>query len=283
MLVGIIIGAIIIALALYDYFSSKNWQMLTSEERNETVFEKRNKAYGAYQIRRDYNNRILLILLGLSTGIGGIYAATKAFSDPVQPKKHTIAVGDTEALFEEEDEKPVEEKKPTEAAKQETAASYVFDVFKIINNPNESDTLNIPDPVGQVGPENPVGNPIGGPIGDPIGGNGDGGLPPQDTTDINGVGTVTESAYFVGGKKKMIEFIANNIKQEVDGTGTTKLKFLVDKDGAIAKVWVVQKNKDCDGCDEAAIDVVKKMPNWVPGKNNGTPVKSYFYLPISFK
>ncbi len=280
MLVGIIIGAIIIALALYDYFSSKNWQMVTSDERNETVFEKRNKAYGAYQIRRDYNNRILLILLGLSTGIGGIYAATRAFTEPIQQHVDRTAKAPEELPIDEEEEKIIEEEKTVEPVAEEAAITYAFDVFKIVDNQNTTDTMNIPDPGGQVGPENPIGNPIGG--GSPTGGGGDP-QPPIDSTDVNGVGVVTELAYFVGGKKKMMEFIADHIQQEVEGTGTTKLKFLVGKDGSISKVWVVKKNEDCDGCDEAAVDVVKKMPNWVPGKNNGTPVNSYFYLPITFR
>jgi hypothetical protein len=36
-------------------------------------------------------------------------------------------------------------------------------------------------------------------------------------------------------------------------------------------------------CDREAIRVVKKMPKWIPGKQNGIPVNVYYYLPITFK
>lgn len=62
MAVIIIITFFALGMALYDYFDSKEWTYVTSPVRNNKVFEERNKKYGAYSIRRDYNVLVLIIL-----------------------------------------------------------------------------------------------------------------------------------------------------------------------------------------------------------------------------
>ena len=47
--------ALIAGVSLYDYFSARHWQQVTSGERNDTVFASRNREYGAYQIRKNYD------------------------------------------------------------------------------------------------------------------------------------------------------------------------------------------------------------------------------------
>ena len=61
----IVIAIIVLGVSLYDYFDSKDWQQITCVDRINVVFEERNKKYGAYSIRRDYNDLVLFILLGL--------------------------------------------------------------------------------------------------------------------------------------------------------------------------------------------------------------------------
>jgi protein TonB len=73
MLIIITLIAIVLLISLYDFFSAKNWQQVTSEVRNETVFKNRNKNYGAYVMRRDYNKRMLLILSGMVVSMGAAY------------------------------------------------------------------------------------------------------------------------------------------------------------------------------------------------------------------
>lgn len=46
-----VITFLVLVVSLYDYFSSRSWQQVTSSARNEVVFDHRNKEYGAYQIR----------------------------------------------------------------------------------------------------------------------------------------------------------------------------------------------------------------------------------------
>ncbi len=86
-------------------------------------------------------------------------------------------------------------------------------------------------------------------------------------------------------EKKMLEFIYKNIKypsiaREVGTQGITVIQFVVGKDGSISKI---KSLKDLgSGCTKEAIKVIKKMPNWKPGIQNGRPVKVHFRLPIRF-
>ena len=59
------------------------------------------------------------------------------------------------------------------------------------------------------------------------------------------------------------------------------VRFVVEKDGSIGAATIV-KGVDKD-LDREALRVVKKMPRWQPGKNNGVAVRSYFNLPVVFK
>jgi protein TonB len=79
----ILILSIIVLVALvslYDYFSTKSWQRVTSNVRNNVVFENRNKSYGAFVIRRDYDKTLLIILGVMLFGVGGVSAAFASFS-----------------------------------------------------------------------------------------------------------------------------------------------------------------------------------------------------------
>ncbi len=63
--------------------------------------------------------------------------------------------------------------------------------------------------------------------------------------------------------------------------GRVSIKFVVNEDGSIAAAEVLRGIGG--GCDEEALRVLNTMPKWKPGKQNGTPVKVYFTLPIVFK
>ena len=43
--------------SFYDYFSARKWQQVTSSTRNDIVFANRNKEYGAYEIRKNYDKK----------------------------------------------------------------------------------------------------------------------------------------------------------------------------------------------------------------------------------
>jgi periplasmic protein TonB len=90
---------------------------------------------------------------------------------------------------------------------------------------------------------------------------------------------------FPGGEKALYEYLQKNIKfppmaRESGITGTVYVRFIVDKKGKISNVALLRGIGG--GCDEEAIRVVQKMPDWNPGKQNGMPVPVYFTLPVKF-
>lgn len=82
------------------------------------------------------------------------------------------------------------------------------------------------------------------------------------------------------------KFVRENLKypeQAIkDGVeGTVRVEFVVNKDGSISHVKVVQGIGA--GCDEEAIRIVKQSPKWIAGIHKGNPVTTKSLIPISFK
>ncbi|MNY27809.1 transport protein TonB [compost metagenome] len=63
--------------------------------------------------------------------------------------------------------------------------------------------------------------------------------------------------------------------------GRVTVSFVVEKDGSITDVQVLRGIGS--GCDEEAVRVVKAMPKWKAGKQNGKAVRVHFNLPIMFR
>ncbi|HTF06512.1 MAG TPA: energy transducer TonB [Bacteroidia bacterium] len=90
---------------------------------------------------------------------------------------------------------------------------------------------------------------------------------------------------FPGGSVAMDKFIAKNliypnIAYVNDITGTVNVRFVVETDGRIT--GIVAQNKIGYGCDESAVDLIKSMPTWVPGKKGGVNVRCSVVLPVTF-
>ncbi|MCP9757544.1 TonB family protein [Lacihabitans sp. CCS-44] len=97
---------------------------------------------------------------------------------------------------------------------------------------------------------------------------------------------VEQNPEFMGGQAAMYRFLGENIKypaaaQRADVSGRVFVKFVVEDDGSIGDV-VVMKGIGF-GCDEEAIRVVKSMPRWKPGVQNGKNVRVYYNMPIVYK
>ncbi len=99
---------------------------------------------------------------------------------------------------------------------------------------------------------------------------------------------VEEEPEFPGGREAMVKYLKDNLvlpAKVVSGevSGRCYLRFVVSKTGEISSMQVTRGVMDCKECDDEAVRVVKAMPAWIPGKNNGKPVNMYYNLPISFK
>lgn len=95
-----------------------------------------------------------------------------------------------------------------------------------------------------------------------------------------------ELPMYPGGMQEMIKFLQQEIKypeeaMEKNIQGRVVVQFVVNKDGSICNDTVV---KSIDPLlDAEAVRVIRSMPNWEPGKQDGKPVRVRFTMPISFK
>jgi len=275
--------ALVAIVSLYDYFAARRWQQVTSVERNNIVFEHRNREYGAFVIRRDYDKRLMIIMIALVLAIGtayGAYKVIKAIPEEVEEEKpmdmsqFTIAAPPPEDLPPPPPEEPIPPMEKTVAFlppvvtdEEQTDPPPIQEDMddkksSTIDNDTESENFEAPKTPTKVEViEKPK--------------------EPEIALDVE------EYAEFPGGKKAMMDFLNKNIKYpqvaiEQGIQGRCYLRFVVSTEGKISDVRVLRGVPDCPECDREAIRVIKSMPKWKPGKNNGRGVNSYFDMPVSF-
>lgn len=108
----------------------------------------------------------------------------------------------------------------------------------------------------------------------------------KETVEVLNNAMVDTPVKFRGGESALLQFISQNlvypvIAQEQEIQGSVILEFVVEKDGSIGDVKVIKSlSKECD---QAAIDVVRKLPRFTPARKQGKPVAVMFRLPIRFR
>jgi TonB family protein len=91
---------------------------------------------------------------------------------------------------------------------------------------------------------------------------------------------------FPGGTEALLSFIKGNLKYpqkaiDEQTEGRVIIRFVVNSNGEISDPSILKGiNKNLD---QAAIDVINKLPRWKPGQQDGQPVSVRFTLPIVFK
>ena len=85
----------------------------------------------------------------------------------------------------------------------------------------------------------------------------------------------------------MQKFIAENLRYPAESLnngsqGKTVLRFVVERDVSITNVEVLKYSGD-PLLDKEAIRVASVMPKWNPAYEDGTPIRTYYSLPITFK
>ncbi|WP_341903113.1 energy transducer TonB [Fluviicola taffensis] len=282
MLVAVVV-ILVAGLSLYEYFSSKSWQQVTSDERNEIVFEDRNHEYGAYQIRTNYSRNLILVMAGVVLFIGTTFGIYKLIMNLPTEKPKEVPLDLTafavDAPLEKEDiveplepEVPPMEKTiqftPPEISDTEDSEVPPQDAVKDVKA--DTDTHEETDAFAKqtevvVKKEEVV----------------------QKKEEII-YDFVDEPADFPGGRAALLKYLSENIRypqvaQEMGIQGKCYLTFVVSENGYISNVKLKKGVTDCPECDAEAIRVVKGMPKWAPGKNNGKAVNSVFSLPVTFK
>ncbi len=278
---------------------------LTSKAWRDIVFADKNREFGAYKLRQDSDKRhnlaVLYTLLGLVVVVLLVIAWSKysdyraeiaAIEAKEQAEKMSQAMIEA-AENEPEPEPEVEEQKfeqPEVVVPEEVLATVqvtqiaIVDADKVKNEIVDMDTQKEDNTargvVNQEGADDAdkfvaVKEQVVVQEPEPV--------KPKEEEIFQ---AVEQAAEFPGGTAALMKWLSNNIRypetaQANDVQGRVIVKFVVEKDGSIGQATIL-KGVDKD-LDKEALRVVKKMPKWQPGKNNGVAVRSYFNLPVTFK
>jgi protein TonB len=268
---------------LFSYFSAKGW-LVTSHVRNDLVFEHRNKAYGAYALRKNYNKRLTLIMGGMVLAF--VLGALTMFIIRNLPKQEVEAPkGSDKTWTVQPPPKDLPPPPPTTPPPPPLEKMTAF-IPPVI----EDDPVTDPVPTQDQLEDTKAGDKT-------QDGSDENFDPPQPTDDTpKQIDTkpepietfVEEEADFPGGFAEMAKFINENIDYPQEAIdlgikGRVTVRFVVEKDGRISNVSVATPLPGCKACDKAAVKVVEKMPSWKAGKNGGREVRTWVTLPVKFE
>ena len=97
---------------------------------------------------------------------------------------------------------------------------------------------------------------------------------------------VEQMPQYPGGHGKLFEYLSKNVRYPKEAEdkclqGRVIATFVVEKDGSITNAKIV---KSIDpALDAEALRVINGMPNWIPGKQNGEPVRVKYTVPVTFR
>lgn len=270
---------------------------LISRDWTEMVFEGRNKEYGAYRLRKNAGKRNLYSLITIFIAAlaiwGGISlvkfveSRTKSVAQTSvaelsalnQPKKKAevkqqqkVKLEQPEKVVErvkssvkftapvikkDDDVKPEDELKTQEELMSTKTAIGALDVKG--NDDANGEVLKLKEAVAQPEPKPEV----------------------EKVFDV-----VEQMPSFPGGPSALMEWLSNNVKypvvaQENGVQGRVVVSFVVERDGSITDVKVVRGVDP--SLDKEASRVVRAMPRWIPGKQNGSAVRVKYNVPVAFR
>jgi protein TonB len=256
------------------------------------IFEDRNKDYGAYDLRKSYNKRIIraLIITGtvaLLALLGSVLASTMKSSGPKKAKITEVTLQDIkqeEKKIEPPPPPPPKQEPPKVEMKQFTPPVIKKDeeVEKPPPPVEELKDVKIAD-INQEGiKDDNIPTPAVIDEGKQI-------VEEKKEEDDNKIFDKVEiEASFPGGDAKWRQYLERNANGQVatdngapEGTYTTVVQFVVDKEGNISDVRALTSHGY--GMEEEAVRAIKKGPKWNPAVQNGRQVKAYRKQPITFQ
>ncbi len=263
------------------------------------LFEGRNKTYGAYELRRGYDKRagravvITIILLLL---VVGAYALSNYISahKPVKEEKPVEKTVKLEDLDIEQPDLPPPPPPPPAPEPPKVKTTVKYTPPKVVEDDQVPPDMEPPDMSKikdkAIGAENIKGDPNGvdpGLVKESGNGVTAGAPGGQGNGDAHKVFQFVEQMpQFPGGESALMKYLSKHINypsraRENNIQGVVVVQFVVNTDGTIVDVKPVGKKKG-GGLEEEAVRVVKGMPNWTPGKQNGRAVRVQYSLPIRF-
>jgi protein TonB len=111
--------------------------------------------------------------------------------------------------------------------------------------------------------------------------------PQEEEAEPKGVFDVVEQMpEFPGGAVEMMKFLSENVKypeaaMKAGTQGRVLVTFIVEADGTVTNIKVVKKVSD--EIDAEAVRVIKAMPKWKPGMQNGKAVRVKYTIPVTFR
>ncbi|MFN5334420.1 MAG: energy transducer TonB [Bacteroidota bacterium] len=254
------------------------------------LFEDRNKAYGAYELRKNYQKRLqiaLAITLAALLLIFIIAFVSNKISDMSTTKVKVQEVTLTD--IKQEDEIKVEPPPPP-PPKQEPPKIEItkFTPPKIVEDEKfeEEKEVKEQEEITNVGKIDQEG------IKDPEVVN-----PPKVEEDTKVVEApidydqtftkVEVEAQFPGGEEKWNKYVYNTIMRSIDDlvedgqAGTVEVQFIVDREGNVSSVEAM--NMKGSVLARVATDAIKRGPKWVPAVQNGRQVKAWRRQKITFR
>jgi len=264
---------------------------LTSQQWNDIIFEGKNKDYGAYEMRQSSSKRHIVALLSIFV-LALFVAVLPVLADKVAALVKPDNLNEEIVLknvgvdkLEEEKQEILEELSIPEPLMSTIAYAppEIVDQSEI-NDDNELRAVeDIAESKLRISVATVEGNTE------------EGGVDIADLLKQQQIaGEAEKKVYdvveilpeFPGGEGELYKYLQSNIvyppqAREIGIQGQVKLRFVVNRNGSISEI-TVQRSPNKLLSDEA-IRVIKEMPKWVPGKQNGKAVNVYFILPVDFK
>ena len=269
---------------------------LVSLEWTDIVFEGRNQNYGAYQLRRETSKRniwsaifvvLMAVLLYLGLTLENIVEAHRTVENTQVVEICNLGDKKKEVKVERKEEIKLEPERIVEKVK--SSIKFTAPVIKKDQLVNEEEVIKLDEIENSnkaIGAFTVEGNDeVGGEvlkvkeeIAQPE--------PPKHEEDNKVFEVVEQMPSFPGGYAALMQWLGSNMKYptiaaENNVQGRVIVQFVVEKDGSITDVHVA-KSVD-PSLDKEASRVVKAMPKWIPGKQNSSPVRVRFTVPVTFK
>ena len=257
------------------------------------IFEGKNKAYGAYDLRKSYNKR-------LSIAVGSMFALCLLFSFSQLIAKNNdhvaMSIPTTVITLADLNETKIEKPKPLPVPPphvQPPAVNTKIYTAPLLTN---NDVVDVP-PVeelnnSKIGLEHIDGADYDGsplpPVEKSIAPDLTPAKPDEDYTKP--FTKVEHEAKFPGGLEAWKKYLERNLNANIAadngapaGLYTVTVQFVVDKSGVISDVKSVQVPKACPGCGHEAVRVIMKGPRWEPAIQNGNKVIYQAFQNITFQ
>lgn len=261
------------------------------------VFEGKNKEYGAYVLRKETGKRNIKALLVVFIAIAAIFLFVwaKVAIQNAMPKKVAITTDVELSQLAQKKEAKVERKEPVKVEleqqkvveKVKSSVKFTAPEIKKDDEVKPEDELKSQDELAKsttaIGSFDVKGNDEA-----------EGEVlkakeiiaeekPKEEEKPFD---IVEQMPTFPGGDAALMSWLSKNIKypaiaEENGVQGRVIVRFVVGKDGSISQVQVVRSVDP--SLDKEAMRVVKAMPKWIPGKQNGQAVRVWFTLPVTFQ